>query len=298
MVTTSGEVPGEIAGGAPPSIGRAIANAELFVMDRDGHPVPTGIPGELWIGGAGLARGYLNASGGFVAHPLRSGEIVYRSGDLVRYAPNGELEFLRRIDGQVKIHGFRIELGEVEAVLAGFAGVEQVCVLAMEEGEARLIAYVTGAHADLEQIRVHARNKLPAYMVPSDFVALESFPLTVNGKIDRTKLPAPPRERSPANRIAPRNQVEEMLAVIWREELRLDAVGVDENFFDIGGTSLTLIRIHARLEEQFPGRLSIVDFFHHPTIRALAAFLDERENGQSVVEKARERAVQRRERQR
>jgi len=301
VVTTSGPVPEDRGDGAPPSIGRAIDNVELFVVDRNGQFVPVGVPGELWIGGAGLARGYLHAeeqtADCFVAHPLRAGDRVYRSRDIVRYTPDGDLQFLGRLDNQVKIRGFRVELGEIEAVLARLSGVRHACAVLRKDvpGEERLVAYLAGASPDIARIRVEAREKLPAYMVPSDFVVLDSLPLTTNGKIDRARLPEPSRTFDETGCVAPRNKVEAAISAIWCEELRLERVGIDENFFDIGGNSLVLVRVHGWLEKRLKAQISVVELFRYPTIRTLAAFLSERGDQQSVVEKARQRAVRRRE---
>ncbi len=303
VVTTSGPVPEDAGDGAPPSIGRAISNVELFVMDRHGHPAPIGIPGELWIGGAGLARGYRNRpeeiSERFTPHPIRAGERVYRTGDLVRYRTDGNLEFLARMDRQVKIRGFRVELEEIEAVLSRMPEVRGACVIVSGEGpEARMIAYLAAPAVDdawlADQIRKQCRAKLPPYMIPSDFVRLDAFLLTPNGKVDRARLPRP--KRSP-DRVyeAPRSEIEETILAIWREELHLERVGIDDNFFDVGGNSLTLVRIHQRLEGEARRAVSVVELFHYPTIRSLAAFLGERESQPSAVEKARERAARRRE---
>jgi amino acid adenylation domain-containing protein len=303
VVATSGPVPEENGDCGPPTIGRAISNVELFVMDRYGQPSPLGVPGELWIGGAGLARGYSNApeetAGRFTAHPIRTGEKVYRSGDLVRYDAEGNLEFLGRQDRQVKIRGFRIELGEVETVLSGMPEVREACVVANVEGtDARLIAYLVAPSVDSailrDRMRERCRARLPGYMIPSDFVAMDAFPLTPNGKVDRAKLPQPERSLQPAY-VAPRTGVEETISAIWREELQLERVSVDDNFFDAGGNSLTLARIHQRLEAKALGPISVVELFRYPTIRGLAAFLNHREDRMSPVERARERGSRRRE---
>jgi acyl-CoA synthetase (AMP-forming)/AMP-acid ligase II len=310
VVSTSVRVAEEDAdtGGSAPPIGRPVSNVELFVMDRHGELVAVGVPGELWIGGASLARGYRNApeltAERFVPHPFKAGARVYKSGDLVRYLPDGNLEFLGRSDEQIKIRGFRIEPGEIESVLAREPNVQTACVLVRAdtpEGEPLLVAYLVAkpeAALDVALLRAQAREKLPAYMVPSHFVVVEAFPLTANGKIDRARLPLPATERRDGDErhAAPRTQLEEWIASIWRQELHLDAVGIDENFFDVGGTSLTLVRIQRQLEEKLPEPLPVVDLFRYPTIRSLAAHLDNRDGQQTSVEKARERAATRRKR--
>jgi amino acid adenylation domain-containing protein len=302
VVTTWARVPEESTDGAPPPIGRPIANVELLVVDRNGESVPAGVPGELWIGGAGLARGYCNAPElnmeRFVKHPLQPERRVYRSGDRVRYRSDGNLEFLGRVDEQIKIRGFRIEPGEIEALLARQPNVDSVCVVAREDahGESRLVTYLVAkpeTTVDVAVLREYTRDKMPAYMVPSHFIVLETLPLTPNGKIDKGKLPAAIPHQSDARQAPPRTKIEEYIAAIWREELHVEQVGIDENFFDIGGNSLTLVRIHARLEEKMPERVSVVDLFRYPTIGALAAFLDEQIGQQTAVQKARERAARR-----
>jgi len=302
VVTTWAPVPEESDDSAPPPIGRPIANVELFVVDRNGEFVPAGVPGELWIGGAGLARGYCNAPGlsaeRFVPHPLKPERKVYRSGDRVRYLSGGNLEFLGRVDEQIKIRGFRIEPGEIEALLVRQPNVESACVVAREDapGETRLVAYLTTkpeTTVDVTVVRELTRDKMPAYMVPSHFIVLDTLPLNANGKIDKSKLPAATFRQDDAGFARPRTQIEEYIATVWREELHVEQIGIDENFFDIGGNSLTLVRIHARLEEKMPDRVSVVDLFRYPTIRALAAFLDEQTGQQTAVQKARERAARR-----
>jgi amino acid adenylation domain-containing protein len=310
VVATAGIVPedrgdstSDHQGNAPaPNIGRAIANVETFIVDGNGQIVPIGIPGELWIGGSGLARGYLGApeqtAERFVAHPLRSGEKVYRSGDLARYTESGEIEFLGRIDRQAKIRGFRIELGEVEAVLRQVSGAAGVCAMVREEGgEPWLAAYLTGIGGmDAAQLRARAADRLPDYMVPSAFVALDEFPLTSNGKIDRNALPAPPRATvAAAAYAAPQSEMEERLCAIWAAELRRDRVGIDENFFEAGGNSLSLVRVHLKLEEALERTIPVVDLFRYSTVRSLAAYLSAASAGKSAVEKARERGARRRE---
>src|SRR5262249_6987427 len=228
-----------------------------------------------------------------------TGDRMYRTGDLVRFTAQGELEFLGRIDRQVKIRGFRVELGEIETVLSGMPDVREVCVVASGEGpDTRIIAYLVAPAFDAarigETMRERCRAKLPAYMVPSDFVLMDAFPLTVNGKVDRAKLPEPERSLD-RSYVAPRSEIEEAISAIWREELLLNQVGIDENFFDVGGNSLTLVRIHQRLEGAAPRPISVIELFRHPTIRSLAAFLSEAEDGRSSIEKARERGRRRRE---
>ncbi|HEY9900383.1 MAG TPA: alpha/beta fold hydrolase, partial [Pantanalinema sp.] len=261
-------------------IGRPLPNTKLYVVDKHASVVPVGVPGELWIGGDGLARGYLNrpelTEEKFIPNPFGEGK-VYRTGDLVRYRPDGNLEFLGRIDHQVKVRGFRIELGEIEATLAKHPSVQDGVVLVREDvpGDKRLVAYVVG-EVDASELRAHLKRLLPEYMVPSFFVLLDKLPLSPNGKVDRCALPAPgviEGARS-ANYVAPRNLVEEVLAGIWGEILDIDHVGIDDHFFDLGGHSLLLVGILARLRETLGVELSIRQILENPTIALLASVVD------------------------
>jgi surfactin family lipopeptide synthetase A len=271
----------------PPSIGRPIANMEVFVLDRSGEPVPVGVPGELHIGGVGLARGYhgrpaLTAER-FVPHPFsqRPGARLYRTGDLVRYLPDGNIDFLGRIDFQVKVRGFRIELEEIEGALGGHPSLRQVVVVAREDrpGEKRLVAYVVAARGDeaptVEALRGFLSERLPEYMVPSDFVALDALPLTPNGKVDRKALPDPRgfRPNLAAEFVAPETEVERALAEVWREVLGVERVGVEDNFFDLGGHSLLLMKVQRGLQDRLRRELPLMTLFKYPTVRALARFL-------------------------
>jgi natural product biosynthesis luciferase-like monooxygenase protein len=274
--------------GAVP-LGRPLANTELFVLDPFGQPLPPGVPGELCIGGAGVARGYWRrpelTAERFVAHPFRREPEarVYRTGDLVRWREDGTLDFLGRLDNQVKIRGFRIELGEVEAALCAHPLVREGVVAAREEaeGDKRLVAYVAWrapASADVAALRDHLRDTLPEFMVPSHFVELAEIPRTPNGKTDRQRLPAPGVENAAVGASAPPAEpsgaLEATIAGIWRDVLRLPAVGVHDNFFAIGGRSLLAVQVHSRLKQHLARELSITDLFRFPTIRKLAAFLD------------------------
>ncbi|SPE63311.1 putative Phenylalanine racemase (ATP-hydrolyzing) [Verrucomicrobia bacterium] len=270
--------------GAAASIGKPLANEQVFLLDEHRLPVPIGGPGEIFIAGDGLARGYLNrpelTAQKFVAHPLRPGARAYRTGDLARWRPDGNLEFLGRLDHQVKIRGFRIELGEIESVLKKHPGVREVVVVARDDqpGGLRLVAYLTAdpqRSPSPEELRHTAREKLPEHMVPSVFVVLGQLPLTPNGKVDRKALPAPERDRSgtAARWLAPRTPVEVQLAAIWREVLQMPEVGVEDSFFDVGGHSLLAIQVISRIREVFGVELPLVGLFDAPTIAALAAGL-------------------------
>jgi amino acid adenylation domain-containing protein len=266
-------------------IGRPIANTRLYVLDPAGEPVPVGVPGELHIGGAGVARGYLNrpelTAENFVADRFSSDRAarLYRTGDVVRYRADGALEFLGRLDHQVKVRGFRIELGEIESVLSGHPAVVEAVVVAREDrpGDRYLAAYLrpAGGAPAASELRVFLKERLPDYMVPSTFTVLGAFPLTPNGKVDRRRLPAPEERRAGTRAafLAPRDEIERAIAAVWRDVLRLDEVGVDDNFFDLGGHSLLLVQVQAKLREALARDIAIVEMFQYPTIRALATHL-------------------------
>jgi non-ribosomal peptide synthase protein (TIGR01720 family) len=263
-------------------IGRPIANTQVYILDRQLRPVPIGVPGELYIGGDGLARGYLHrpelTPERFLPDPFSEepGERLYKTGDLVRYLPEGHLEFLGRLDHQVKVRGFRIELGEIEAVLGSHPGVREVVVLAREDhpGEKRLVAYmvpVDQSASGLEGLRSFLKGKLPEYMVPSAFLALEALPLTPNGKVDRRALPAPER-RVVEGYVPPCTPTEELLAGIWAEVLRQERVGRHDNFFALGGDSILCIQVTARAH-QAGLYLTPKQLFQHQSIAELAVIV-------------------------
>ncbi|MEE4300807.1 MAG: MupA/Atu3671 family FMN-dependent luciferase-like monooxygenase [Pseudomonadales bacterium] len=267
-------------------IGTPIANTRVYVLDEDRQLVPIGVAGELYIGGAGVARGYLGREeltaerfldDPFAAEPGR----MYRTGDLVRWRRTGILEFLGRIDHQVKIRGHRIELGEIEARLAESDGVGSAVVMAREDepGDVRLVAYVVPTDAatppDPRELRSALRARLPEAMVPSHFVMLESFPQTPNRKIDRKALPSPAEAapRRPANVEGPDDAVQARVLAIWQDVLQLAAIDVDENFFDIGGHSLLAVKVQRLLAAEFEKPIGITDLFRFPTVRMLADYL-------------------------
>ncbi|HET8586931.1 MAG TPA: condensation domain-containing protein, partial [Candidatus Limnocylindria bacterium] len=273
---------GEAGSGAVP-IGRPIGNTELYVLDGEGRAVPVGVRGELYIGGAGVARGYLGRAGltasRFVPNPYGSaGSRLYRTGDVVRWRREGVLEYLGRNDAQVKVRGQRIELGEIEAQLRAHAGVgEAVVVLRRDEGQGRdrLVAYVTGrdgAAPSAGELRAHLSRQLPEAMLPSAYVGLAALPLTVNGKVDRQALPAPRREVSvpgSAPAVAPRRAEEELLAAIWADLLGLDTVSINDSFFELGGDSIVAIQAVARANAAGL-QLTPIQLFRHQTIAELA----------------------------
>jgi len=282
------------ADGAPPPLGAPLPNARLYVLDAALRPLPPGVPGELCAGGVPVARGYLGRAAltaeRFVPDPFaaRPGGRLYRTGDRARWRGDGTVEYLGRLDEQVKIRGFRVEPGEVEAALRAHPAVAGCVVVARpgQAGDARLVAYVVGhagggidAGAGAEALRAHLRRSLPEYMVPSAFVALERLPRTPSGKLDRRALPAPVPAGA-ARRLEPGTGVEARIAEIWRALLGVQAVGAEDNFFDLGGHSLLLVRLQARLADELGARVRVVELFQYPTVRALAARLrDEAEDG-------------------
>jgi amino acid adenylation domain-containing protein len=304
----------------PVRIGRPIGNTQVYVLDRQQQVVPVGVAGELYIGGAGLARGYLGrpelTAARFVPNPFvpadaagggredgarGPGSRLYQTGDRVRWQADGTLEYLGRQDQQVKLRGYRIELGEIAAVLSAHREVEQVVVLAREDrpGDRRLVAYVVrraaaplpaggaaGVAATAAALRRYLGARLPSYMVPSAFVLLDALPLTPNGKIDRSALPAPDELRPELTiaYIAPRTQAERTIAVIWQNLLHVEQVGVNDNFFDLGGNSLLLFQVYSQLRAAFGKDLSMIDLFRQPTIAALAVYFSQDEEEQVDVE--------------
>jgi amino acid adenylation domain-containing protein len=263
-------------------IGRAVPNMSVYILDEKRQAVGIGQLGEIYIGGPAVARGYLNRASltaeKFVENGFGSGKL-YRTGDLGRFREDGLIEFHGRIDEQVKIRGYRIELGEIEHILARHRDVREAVVIAREDtpGDKRLVAYVVSkdqAHLSIPEIRAFAQEKLPAFMAPAQFVTLQTFPLTPNGKIDRKALPAPEdAERSDRKFVPPRNRDEEQLAKIWTEVLKLENVGIEENFFDLGGHSLLAIQVIARVRDSFKLELPMAAFFEAPTIGGMATAL-------------------------
>ncbi|WP_329298201.1 amino acid adenylation domain-containing protein [Streptomyces sp. NBC_00659] len=262
-------------------IGRPVANTEVFVMDENGVLVPPGVPGELWVGGPGLARGYWNrpelTEERFIKHPFSDDPQarVYRSGDVVRWRGDGQLEFVGRVDDQVKIRGLRVELGGIESVLGRFPGLAEVAVVVREErpGDKRLVAYVVAEAgsevADADALRAHVGGLLPEFMVPSAFVVLDRLPLTTNGKLDRRTLPAPVYETEVGGR-GPRTPQEEILCGLFAEILGVSAVGIDDNFFELGGHSLLATRLASRIRSVLGAELAVRTLFEAPTVATLA----------------------------
>ncbi|MGW0283769.1 amino acid adenylation domain-containing protein [Streptomyces sp. NPDC003236] len=282
VVTTSAEV---VPGTAVPPIGRPVRGTFVYVVDRNGRPVPTGVPGELLVGGAGLARGYRGrpdqtAERFVTADVDGTPRRVYRTGDRVRWLADGQLEFLGRLDDQVKLRGHRIEPGEIEAVLLAGPDVAAATVVVREDapGDKRLVAYVVpaadGAPRD-EALRGRLRRELPDFMVPSAFVALERLPLTPNGKVDRRALPAPEPRASGAGGPAPRTPVERAVAAAWSQVLGTEVAGVDDNFFELGGHSLLATQVTSRLRDALGVEVPVRELFAAPTVAGLAAAVSE-----------------------
>ena len=283
-----------------PAIGQPISNTQIYILDQSMNPVPIGVPGELYIGGVALARGYINrpdvTAEKFIPDPFSTepGARLYKTGDQSRYLPDGNIEYLGRMDHQVKIRGFRVELGEVEAVLGQHPAVRESVVMAREDtpGNRRLVAYVI---ADVQeenvtsQLRTYLREQLPEYMVPSAFVLLDEFPLTANGKVDRRALPAPDKLRQEAEEafVAPRNAAEEIVAGIWVQVLDVEKVGVHDNFFNLGGHSLLATQVISRIRSAFQlelDQLPLRQLFETPTVAGLVEALTRVWGGVDVID--------------
>ncbi|HEU4556352.1 MAG TPA: amino acid adenylation domain-containing protein, partial [Longimicrobium sp.] len=265
------------------SVGRPTGNQRIYLLDAARHPVPVGVPGEAYVGGGGVVRGYLDRPGltaeRFLPDPFASepGARMYRTGDRLRWKAEGTLEFVGRLDDQVKIRGFRIEPGEVESVLCAHPQVREARVVVREDqpGEKRLVAYLVG-EADAGALRSHLRRVLPSYMVPAAFVAIERLPLTSTGKLDVKALPAPERAGEEGESLTPATPVQEALAAVWTEVLGVDWVEAQDDFFALGGHSLLVMRLIAHVEDAFGVELSIRDVFAEPTLEAMAAGIEQR----------------------
>ena len=273
-------------GDAPILIGRPIANTQIYILDRLMQPVPIGVAGELYIGGDGVTRGYLDRSEltqkHFLPDPFlpEKYERIYKTGDLARVRSDGNFEYIARIGTQVKVRGFRIELGEIESVLSEHPSVEK-CVATVNEvtpGDVGIIGYVVrrgSDELDLSSIRHHLRTKLPDYMIPQHFMGLGAFPLTPAGKVDRKNLPVPERDRSSLDQayVTPSNDLEKTITAIWQDVLKFDKIGVQDNFFDLGGHSLLLAQVHSKLRQELSTEIKMLELFQYPTIGSLADYL-------------------------
>lgn len=285
--TTIWSAVGPLAKGRKPALGPPLDNTQLVVLDAEGQPVPVGVEGELYIGGDGVALGYWEreelTAEKFVANPFPelATDRLYRTGDRVRRLPGGEIVFLGRYDHQLKIRGFRVEGGEVESCLRSHRGVRDCAVSVREFGpdDRRLVAHVVPAEGPVpthQELGEHLRALLPHYMVPSAFEVLEQLPRTHSGKLNRGALAEAPAARLPSSTPfeAAQTETERIIASIWREVLQVNRVGLHDNFFDLGGQSLLLVRVHSRLQEAFERRIPVVQLFEHPTVARLATFLE------------------------
>ncbi|HEY1235680.1 MAG TPA: amino acid adenylation domain-containing protein, partial [Candidatus Binatia bacterium] len=288
-----------------PPIGRPIANTKIYILDSYRRPVPVGVTGEIYIGGAGLARGYLNqpelTAEKFIEHSFHgeTASRLYKTGDRARYLSDGTIEFLGRLDDQVKIRGYRVEPGEIEAALAQHRAVQSAVVMVRELApmDKRLVSYVVvheNATLESKELRAYLKDRLPDYMVPSVFVFLDGLPLTTNGKLDRARLPTPEFAHR-GEHVAPRTPVEERLARIWADLLRLDRVGADDNFFDLGGHSLLATQVVSRIAEAFRIALPCRALFERPTVAELSSHIEEiraGEDADAVLKLSQDQAVE------
>jgi amino acid adenylation domain-containing protein len=287
-------------------IGHPIPNTKIHILDAYLQPVPSGVPGQLFISGIGLARGYLNrpdlTAEKFIPDPFtdQPGIRMYKTGDLARYRADGAIEFIGRCDQQIKLRGFRIELGEIEAVLNHHRAVREAIVIDREDtpGDKRLVAYVVTDEADasiVDQLRDLCRTVLPGYMLPSAFVRLDHLPLSPNGKLDRKALPAPNTDRSSLDTVytPPQTDLERIIAKIWEEALQVDRVGIHDNFFDLGGHSLLLIKVQGQLRTVFGQNIPMTNLFRFPTIHHLAKHLSQAGNEPAPAARVTSRATAR-----
>ena len=268
----------------PVPIGKPIANTQIYVLDNQQRIVPSGVSGEIYIGGDGLAKGYLHrpelTAERFVQNPFGSEGKLYRTGDLARWLPDGNLEYIGRADHQVKLRGFRIELGEIENAIEQQTQVRQAVVIVREDApnDQRLTAYVAlhgGANIDGKDLRATISSRLPQYMLPSQWVFLNEFPLTANRKVDRRALPAPENDAAGSSLSAPpTTEYEIKVAEIWQELLHRKRVGINDNFFDLGGDSLLVAQLQSRLRKQLNCQISLVELFQRATVFAIASYLD------------------------
>ena len=291
------------AGGWLP-IGRPIINTQVYVLDADLNGVPIGCHGELYIAGQGLTRGYWNrpdlTAERFVPNPYRTGERMYRTGDVARWLPDGVLEYLHRTDHQVKIRGYRVELGEVQAAVKQHPAVKEACVIVREDspGDKRLVAYIVPMNSGVNSSELHhwLLEHLPLPMVPGIFVPLDTLPLLPNGKVDVSALPRLDESRPilASLYVAPQSEVEQSIAIIWQAILKVERVGLHDNFFELGGNSLLIAQAHQQLRDKFKSEMSLVDMFKYPTVSALARHLSQNDHPiasqyQTIQEQAQKR---------
>ncbi|MBW4666566.1 MAG: amino acid adenylation domain-containing protein [Cyanomargarita calcarea GSE-NOS-MK-12-04C] len=284
------------------TIGRPIANTQIYLLDTKLQPVPVGVPGEIYIGGSGLARGYLNrpelTNERFIANPFSSriNSKLYKTGDLARYLPDGNIEYLGRVDNQVKIRGFRIELGEIENALLKHSAVREVVVLAREDKacDKQLVAYIVSWQHQIptvSELRNYLKELLPDYMIPGVFTLLDTLPLLPNGKVDRRALPVPESLRPTLTTTyqVPQSEMEQQIAKLWQEVLHVEQVGIHDNFFDLGGHSLLIIKVNNKLRGILQRDISVVTMFQNPTIYSLAQYLSKVTEEKSIFEPIRDR---------
>ncbi|MGH9430460.1 MAG: non-ribosomal peptide synthetase [Terriglobia bacterium] len=287
-------------------IGRPVSNTQAYILDEQSRPAPPGQTGELYAAGDGVARGYLNhpdlTAGKFLPDPFstEAGARMYRTGDLARWREDGVIEFLGRVDNQVKILGHRIEPGEVEVVLRMHKDVNQVCVVPHtdENGSKRLVAYYVPFHPDgsLPSLREFLRRKLPPYAIPALFVPMASMPLSPNGKVDRAAMPAPVfASEHDALSEQPVTHLEQTIADLWRRIVRVERVGLDDNFFDLGGDSLLLVAVHSNLQKLMQTEIAVTDLFEFTTVRMLAQHLTEKESSTPSFSHVQQQAQKQRE---
>jgi len=285
-----------------PPIGHPVGNVQVYLLDENQNRVPLGVTGELYIGGIAPANGYLNrpelTAERFITNPFDQTSRLYKTGDLARYLPDGNLQYLGRKDNQVKVRGFRIELGEIEAILAQHSAIAQTAVTVKtdELGTSRLIAYiVTQTEVTNEELKQFLSEKLPNYSIPSGFIVLDSLPLTPSGKVDRRSLPEPQLERPElaTTYTPPSSSLEQQIAEIWQDLLQVDKVGIHDNFFDLGGHSLLIVQVRSRLETLLNRQIPLVTLFQYPTIEALATYLNQESSTPSHLQETANRAQKR-----
>jgi acyl-CoA synthetase (AMP-forming)/AMP-acid ligase II/acyl carrier protein len=266
-------------------IGCPIPDLQVYLLDQYLQLVPVGVPGEMYVGGAGVTKGYLNrpelTTERFIPSPFENSNKLYKTGDLARYLPKGELEYLGRIDNQVKIRGFRIELGEIEALLASHPQIWETVVIVRDDttGDKRLVAYIVPQSEKtitINEIRQFLKAKLPSYMVPNAFVILDALPLTANGKIDRRALPPSESSSEPSEKyVAPRNPIEDILVNVWSEILKVEKVGINDNFFELGGHSLLATKLVAQIRDRLKIELPLRQLFNTATLAELAQGIEQ-----------------------
>jgi hypothetical protein len=280
-------------------VGTPIANTQVYILDGQLQPVPDLVAGDLWIGGKGLASGYdkrpeLTAEK-FKANPFRSGERMFKTGDLARWLPNGEIEVLGRMDDQIKVRGYRVELGEIEQALLAHPAIREAVVVqdrSAEQENHSLCAYWVGQQTlSVSELRNHLLARLPEYMVPSHFITLSEMPLTPNGKVNRRMLPKPDPSRPllEVEYTVPATEVEMQVSRIWEEVLHRSGLGIHDNFFELGGNSVLLIQMNVRLQQIYPGKISVADCFAYPTIARLSGFLEQQQGEQAWTDAEQER---------